>query len=345
MRSLWLAPLAFVLTVVNLQAQLHAGGAGGFNSSGNVSIHVILPNQRNAGPYLMVRLLMEDSTGMVAGTSYTNDIGEVEFVGVAVGGYHVEVSGEGIKTTSSPTFYVDDRKMSQMQFVVVNRTEDSGPAPLSVHSSMVSAIDLKAPPKARTELERANQAMAEQNWKKAKEHIDKALALYPNYPTAYNNLGVLYAKTNDLNNEEQALKKAISLDDRFGPALLNLGKLDIRQKDFPDAETLLLKEVAVDPDNAESLLLLADAQYMNRHFNAAIFNADRAHAVSPDHASFVHYIAARAYQQENHQQQALDEFQLFLKEEPKGPRADHVRADIANIESAKQAAHQQASAQ
>jgi tetratricopeptide (TPR) repeat protein len=342
MRSLWLAPLAFSLLVPSLPAQLHIGGGNGFNSAGNVSIHVVLPNQRSAGPYLMVRLLMEDSTGMVAGTSYTNDMGEVQFSGIVVGSYHVEVSGDGIQTTSSQTFDVDDRKMSQMQFVVVRRTEDSGPAPVSAHSPMVSATDLKAPPRAVKELDKANEAMAEQNWKKAKEHIDKALALDPGYATAYNNLGVLYAKTNDMTNEEQALKKCLSLDDHFGPALLNLAKLDIRQKDYPDAESLLLREVAVDPDDPGSLLLLADSQYMNRHFQAAIFNADKAHQVSPDHPSFVHYIAARAYQQENEQQLALQEFEQFLKEEPKGPRADHVRGDIARIEAAQQAAvHQQ----
>jgi len=347
MRLLWLAPLSFTLLVTSLQAQLHIGGTTPFNSSGNVSIHVVLPNQRSAGPYLMVRLLMEDSTGMVAGTSYTNDTGEVEFSGIPVGSYHVEVSGDGVQTTSGRTFDVDNRKMSQIQFVVVQRTADSGPAPLSVHSAMVSATDLKAPPKALKELDKANEAMAEQNWKKAREHIDKALALDPDYATAYNNLGVLYAKTNDLSNEEQALNKALSLDDHFAPALLNLAKLDIRQKDFPDAESLLLREVAVDPENTESLLLLADAQYMNRHFQAAIFNADKAHSISPDHASFVHYIAARAYQQEGEQQLALGEFEQFLKEEPKGPRADHVRGDIAAIEKAQRAAtaHQQASAQ
>jgi len=52
----------------------------------------------------------------------------------------------------------------------------------------------------------------------------------------------------------------------------------------------------------------------------------------------VHYIAARAYQQQNQQQRALAEFQTFLLEEPKGPRADHVRADVAKIQSVNQEA-------
>ena len=101
--------------------------------------------------------------------------------------------------------------------------------------------------------------------------------------------------------------------------------------------TLIPGNSALVSENPESLLLLADSQYMNRHFDAAIATADKAHTSSHEHASFVHYIAARAYQQENKQPQALAEFQLFLKEEPKGPRADHVRGDIAKIEQATQA--------
>lgn len=331
MRYRWLAPVVVPLLLTTLHAQI--SGRGAASSRGNIHIHVVLANDRSAGPYLRVEL-MEGASGTVVGTTYTNDIGEAEFGGIPIGDYHVEVTGDGIQPTTSDTFEIDDRKMSQAQYVTVRQLQDSGPKPLSAHSSMVSATDLNVPPKARKELDKANEAMAMLNWKSAKEHIDKALALDANYATAYNNLSVLYAKTNELAYEEQALKKALSLDDHFAPALLNYGKLCIRQKNFPQAEDVLQKEVGLDPDNPESLLLLADAEYMNRHFDAAIVTADKAHSVSRDHASFVHYIAARAYQQENKEQQALAEFQLFLKEEPNGPRADHVRADVAKIHSA-----------
>ncbi|HUI84411.1 MAG TPA: tetratricopeptide repeat protein [Candidatus Binatia bacterium] len=338
MQYRWLAPLAVSLSflVTGAQAQLR-GRAGG--NVGNVHIHIVLSNDRNAGPYLLVHL-MEGSGDAVVATTYTNDIGQADFMGVAVGYYHVQVSGDGIETTSSDTFEVDNRKVTQAQYVVVRKLEDSGPRPVSAHSGMVSATDLNVPAKARKELDKANESMATQNWKKAKEHLDKAIALAPQYATAYNNLGVLYAKTNDLPHEEEALKKAISLDEHFAPALVNYGKLSLRQKNFPQAETLLQRAVAVEPDNPESLMLLADAQYMDRHFDAAITSALQAHSAAHEHPSFVHYIAARAYQQENRQQDALAQFQEFLKEEPKGPRADHVRADIARIQSATQQAAQ-----
>ena len=206
---------------------------------------------------------------------------------------------------------------------------------------MVSANDLNVPEKARKEVDKANEAMAMHNWKKSLEHLNKAIALDPQYATAYNNLGVLYGKMNDIPQEEEALKKAVALDEHFAPALLNYGKLCLRQKDVTKAEALFQKASTSEPDNPETLMLLAYSEYMNHHFDAAISSAQRAHSAAHDHPSFVHYIAARAYQQQNQQQKALVEFQAFLKEEPKGPRADHVRGDIVRI----QGASQQASAQ
>ncbi|HLI63425.1 MAG TPA: tetratricopeptide repeat protein [Terriglobales bacterium] len=331
----WLAPVIPLLLVLTSHAQLHIGGTGNPYTTGSVHIHVLLQNGRNAGPYLEVRL-MEGGTANVAGVTYTNDVGEASFSMVPVGSYHVEVSGDGIQTKQSDTFQVDNRKMSQMQWITVERTEDSGPSPVSARSGMVSATDLNVPAKARKELDKANEEMAMHNWKKSLEHLNKAIALAPGWAIAYNNLGVLYAKTNDIPHEEEALKKAVSLDGHFAPALLNYGKLCIRQKEFPQAEALLEKAVTAEPDDAGTLLLLAYSEYMNRHFDAAVASAHQAHALGADHPSFVHYIAARSYQNEGRQQEALAEFETFLKEEPKGPRADHVRGDIARIESAQQ---------
>ena len=311
MQFRWLAP-AIVCSLITLaQAQLRGGGAGMPSASvGNVHIHVVLSNDRNAGPYILVRL-MEGSSDVVVGTTYTNDIGQADFVGVPVGDYHVQVSGTGIQMTESDTFEVDNRKVTQAQYVPVRQVEDFGPKPVSTHST-VSAKELNVPPQARKEVDKANEQMALQNYKKALEHLNKAIALAPEYAIAYNNLGVLYARTNDIPHELEALKKAIAVDDHFAPALLNYGKLCVAMKNFPEAESSLQKMASADPTNAEGLMLLAEAEYMDRHFEQAIATAAQAHSVGTEHPSFVHYIAARSYQQENQQQKALAEFEMFL---------------------------------
>jgi len=302
---------------------------------GNVHVRVVFENDNKAGGNLLVRL-MDGSSSTPIATTWTNSNGSADFLGVRLGEYHAVVSGDGIETTESSLFEVDERKVTQAQYVSVRRVEDSGPKPVDSKSPMVSAADLNVPPKARKELDKANEATLMQDYKKALEHLNKAVAIYPEYATAYNNLGVLYARMNDATHEQEALEKAVSLDGHFAIALVNLAKLSLREKDFPKAESLLDKAVGTNPNNAESLMLLADAEYMDRHYDAAINNARHAHAVSQEHPSFVHYIAARAYQNENRQQDALAEFQMFLKEEPNGPRADHVRGDIVKIQRAAQ---------
>lgn len=330
----YFAPILISFLVTTGQAQLRGGGMPGANV-GNVNIHVVLNNDRSAGPHLLVRL-MDGSSGSVVGTTYTNDLGEAQFLSIAVGMYHVQISGDGIQLKDSDTFEVDDRKMTQSQYVVVNKLEESGPRPLSAQSSTISASDLNVPAKARKELDKANEEMAARNWNKALEHLNKAVALAPQYVTAYNNLGVLYDKMNDIPHEEEALKKAVSLDGHFAPALLNYGKLCLRQKNPLEAETLLQRAASSDPNDTEIVTLLSFAEFMNRHFDAAISNAVQAHSSGRDHSSFLHYIAARSYQQENQQQLALAQFQDFLKEEPKGPRADQVRADMAKMQDVQQ---------
>jgi tetratricopeptide (TPR) repeat protein len=321
----WIAPVLFTLLVASAQAQL-GGSAGGFSASGNVHVHIIFDNDRTAGANLFVRL-MEGSSNTPIANTYTNSNGQAEFSGVRLGEYHLVVSGDGIETAESGLFEVDERKVTQAQYVTVRRIEGSGVAGAGPQSSMVSAGGLNVSPKAQKELDQANEAMARQDWKKALERLNKAIALDPHYAAAYNNLGVLYAHMNDDAHEQEALEKAISLDDHFAAPCVNLAKLFLRQKNFPKAEPLLEKAVSADPTNADSLMLLADAQYMNHHYDAAIASAHEA-ALTKTHPAFVHYIAARAYDKENRREEALAELQLFLKEEPTGARADYVRAAI-----------------
>ncbi len=328
----WLVLIIVALLTSAGEAQHRGSGISTFSSLTTVQVHVVLANDRSAGRSLTVRL-MRGSTDAVLGTAYTNDSGEADFSDLPAGDYHVQVSGDSIQPTNGETFSVGRHTTTETQYVTVRRTEDAAHKSLSAQSGMVSANDLKVPPEARKELDKANEAIAKQDWKKAKEHLDKALAIEPHYAAAYNSLAVLYASTNDVADEEKALEQATALDDHFAPALLNYGKLCIQQKNYAHAEELLLKEVAADPADAESLTLLAIAQLMNGHLEAATTSAARAHSSSHDHPAVVHYIAAMAYEQQNQPRRALSELQTFIQEEPQGPRAEQARADMAKLQS------------
>ena len=324
----WVTPVCCALLLTSVQAQL-GGRAGGSSSprTGNVHVHVVFADDRRAGVNLQVQLMLGSSNTPVA-TTYTNDAGVAAFASIAVGDYHALVSGGDVQTTQSDVFEIDSRRLNQNEYVTVQRLANSGSNPKPSNASMISTSELNVPVKARSELEKGVEAMAKQDWKKALERLNKAIAIYPQYAAAYNNLGVLYARMSDPVHEREALEKAIHLDDHLATAEVNLAKLCLREKNFSQAETLLAKALIAGPNNVEVLMLLADAQLMVQHYDAAIASARGAHAASTTHPAFVHYIAARAYDSQNRRAEALAELQLFLQEEPTGPRADHIRATI-----------------
>jgi tetratricopeptide (TPR) repeat protein len=214
---------------------------------------------------------------------------------------------------------------------VKRANEPDGTIPGAVGAS-ISATDLAIPAKAQKEFDNAQKLIDRQDFKKAIQTLNHAIAIYPAYAGAYNNLGVVYARTGDHDKEREALEKAISINDHFAPAYVNLGRLDISKNDYAGAEQELSKATSYDPTDAMTLVLLTYSEFMDKHFDLAIANARRAHSLQGEHA-FSHQVAARAYEQKRDGRDAIAELQLFLKEEPTGQRADTARKELSQLEA------------
>lgn len=295
---------------------------------GSVTIRVVYSDDHAAGAQLLVQLLSGASSSPVA-NAYTNQAGEVGFAGISIGIYHVVVTGDGIEPSDSGSFEVDARKAAQSQFVSVQRV--SSQAQVTGGPPTVPASELSVPKKAQQEFDKAGDCMARRDWNQALQHLTRATEIYPQYVSAYSNLGVVYGQLNDPARQREALEKAVSLNDHFPPALVNLARIDYRDKRLEEAQRLLEKAARVDPTNPQTLTLLAQADLANQDYDAAIANARRVHNLPHDHLAVVHYIAARALQLKNRAQDAFAELETFLKEEPDGPRAARVRDEAAAL--------------
>lgn len=322
------------LLALGAHAQVGQPGMDSANF-GNVRVHVEYPDNRAARMHLRVQL-MSGSGSTPVGENFTSDEGTAEFTRVPIGDYHVVVSGEGIETADSGSFEVDRRKLSQSVFITVHSSNEPHSPGVAADSPSVAAVDLNVPDAARKQFDKASKAIADENWPKAIELLKRAIALYSQYAPAYNNLGVAYGHVNDPAHEREALEKSISVNDHFAPAYVNLAKLCLKEQNAAEAETLLESVNRLQPADAETMTLLAEAQLLNKHYDAAIASAHSVHAVPHQNLAVVHYIAARAFEHENCLPEAVDELQLFLKEEPAGERANHVREEIAQIQHAKQ---------
>lgn len=320
----WLASALSVVLLGSVSAQFTGSGTG------NLRVHVLWADSDHPAPKHLMVQLMEGSSGVPVANSFTSDTGWVDFAHLSVGEYHVVVTGDGIQQTESEQFEVDTRKMTQTQDVYVRAAhgpESNGGGP------MVGAADLNIPSAASKEFKKGNDAIGREDWKKAEEHLNKAIDIYPQYAAALTNLGVVYGRLNDAAEERTVLERAISANDHYAPAYFNLAVLCIKENSFVEAEGLLTKAVPLDPTNAKTLMFLANMQLMNKKYDAAIASAQRVHSMPHQNLALTHFIAARAYERENRPKDALGELQLFLKEEPQGPRADHIREEIKIVQN------------
>jgi tetratricopeptide (TPR) repeat protein len=322
-----LAPLLLALLCLPLQltAQQH-------QTAGNLQVYVTYPDDRAVSEQLKVELI-SGSSGTQVGEAYTDDRGRAHFSNLPAGTYQLSVSGQSIQATVSDMFDVEPRRGNQSLFVRVKPAGGNGGVNgPNAGSSPVSASDLKVPEEASREFDKATELIAKQQWQKAIERLNRALALYPAYAQAYTNLGVVYARLGEPDKEREALQKAIAANDHFAPAFVNLARMEVKERNYPAAEAHLNQATAADPTDVGTLALLAQVQLLDRHYEDAIANARKVHAMPHDSYALVHYVAARACERLNRLADAIVEFKLFLSEEPSGVRSSAARQEMGAVQ-------------
>ncbi|HTS36208.1 MAG TPA: tetratricopeptide repeat protein [Candidatus Solibacter sp.] len=275
---------------------------------------------------LLVRLVGRSGPTL---QSSADDRCEVTFPDVPDGTYHLNVSGQDFSATDD----VVEISSGANEFeIAVKRGNEPDSGPMAGAGPAISASTLAIPAKAQKEFDKANGWIDRKDFPRAIDALKHAIALYPSYASAYNNLAVIYARQGDRAHERDALQEALRIDDHFAPAYVNLGRMDIAANDFPDAESAFKRAASSDPSDAMTYVLLSFTELMNRRFDEAINASKLAHLQKGSHA-FAHQVAAKAFEQKRDGASAITELNLFLTEEPSGPRADSARKELAALQA------------
>lgn len=312
---------AAVLALCLVAATPFCAGFEGFTQSGRVTVRVSYDDGHGAGGILVS---LVQSSGIPVSQLYTDPQGTADFLGLPSGAYRAVITGQGVQQVDSGLIEIDSQRLNQDVYLTIRRSRSSV-------AGTISAADLSAPDSARTQVQKASEASARQEWSKALQRLTKAIAIYPKYAIAYNNMGVVYGHLNDTQHEREALEKAIVINDHFTQAFINLALLSYHEQKFEEAETLMKRAESVDPRNSEVLALLSQAELVNKHYDAAIQTVRAAHESASQHSALVHFVAARAFAFKSQLENAVSELQVFLREEPEGKRAEQVRSEILRL--------------
>lgn len=273
------------------------------------------------------RVELLSAYGGTAGVRTTDGYGSVIFTRLQPAKYKLRVSGDGVVTTETDEVDLTQSGPNVTRYVPVRRVPSATGEP-----GTLSVADLDIPADAKKEFDKGAGDMEQKNWSEAKTHLERAIAIYPKYALAHNNLAVTYLKLGQGPNAVESFRTAAQLDEHLGQANLYLGHFYYDNKDYKQAEPYLLRSVSADPRNPQILMALANAQLQNGEEDQALENSRKVHAL-PDHKKFAiaHLIAAQVLSNRGDNQGTQEEYRLFLREDPDSTMAPRVKDALAKL--------------
>jgi Ca-activated chloride channel homolog len=217
-------------------------------------------------------------------------------------------------------------------FLLINSRNPNG-TKVQNPSGSVSALDLKAPKKARHEYERGYRLLMRNDLEGAVEHLKKSLDIYPKFVAAHNALGTAYLNRgqNDLALAE--FTQAVALDDHLPNSYLNLGCTELALKQYSVAEDSLRKASSIAPLDVQLELALAYGEFANHDYPAVLATTRDLHQRKHEGAAVIHFFAAGAWEAQGDLGEAQNEMETLLREDPQSASAAQFRQILAEIKS------------
>lgn len=123
-------------------------------------------------------------------------------------------------------------------------------------SGTVSVDELKVPEKAMKEVRESDKALRAGDLRRSTEHLEKALAIYPQAPTWRNGLGSRYVALKQYDAAIGEYEKALALNPNYEEAAENIAATLFAQHRFAEAEPTARRALEMDPTAASSQYLL-----------------------------------------------------------------------------------------
>jgi Tfp pilus assembly protein PilF len=299
-------------------------------TSCEILVRVTFEDDRAAGNQIRVEL--RNDSEVPVGETFTDSEGRASFHVAIAGQYRIIASGTPIQGNSSESVRVEDMDKSRTVFLRVKPKSDVTSATTKSNVAPVtSAAELRIPSDAKKAFRKGMEAWEHNDFPKAAEQFEKAVSIYPQYDTAFNNLGVMYYQMNLTEKARAAFERSVALNDRNADADRNLARILIHDGNFSRAEELLKKSLMVEPLNPATLTLMCVAEIETGDEDGALTTARKVHALPHEGYSVVHYVAGQALERKGQPQTATMEYETYLRESPNGAEAGQVRTALTRL--------------
>lgn len=297
----------------------------------NLRIRVRTQDERPIQGMIQVELIFRQT---VIATVHVSGGDQAEFRVANGKEYRLRVSGSGIEVVTTPYFEVSPLEVEHTETVLVKLDPNQQPGQSPQGQGSISASELNIPKNAGAEMKKGLDAYAKADMEAATAHFLKAVAEYPHFARAYDLLGAIAIKEPDRAKAREYFSKSIQADATYFPAFVDLARMDVQDRHYAEAEDLLNKAISMNPASAEAMALLATTEFANNEYDKALTDVQRTHALR-DHETYaeVHLLAGKVLRMQHRPEEAIQQFQLFLKEKPDSPQSASAREALASLDS------------
>lgn len=330
MRSIhfWLLALALAFFSAASAAQqpttMSTGTSGGVST---IRVHVSYQQNHQPAPSMVVELI--STNGGVVDMRTADGNGSVTFDKVTSGRYRVRVSGGDIETTTSDL--IEAGGSIGGPFVTENISVRLTNLGNEAHGAGIAVI---VPEAAQKEFKLGSKEMDKKHWEEAKDHFQKAIAAFPKYSDAFNNLAQVEIQLNDGKGAVEAFRSATQIDPTLPRANLYLGQFYYENHQYKDAEPYLRHSATDQPQSAQILTILANTELQNGETDLALSNARKVPSLAnAKQFAISHLIVAQALTGKGPNDEIAKEYEAYLKEAPDSPLAPRVKDELAKLKA------------
>jgi uncharacterized protein HemY len=292
----------------------------------------------NRGRQVQIDVTIRDGTGKILSSPanvklYLNGTpcdegstsnGRISFTVGDIGRFTAVVEASGYKPGQNDTSVAEPVKVD----VEVDLKRD-------VSSSSASPAATATPilaPKAKEALDKATQALRDDQLDAAQNALDDALKLAPNHPQVLYAEGMLNLKQHEWTKAQTVLEKVTQMEPGSPRALAALGMALCNQKKYAEAIPPLEKSLQLDPAGGwETRWSLGESYYHNQRYEDALKVSQPAQADSDQQAPQLDLLIARALTAVGRYEDSAKVLRDLLKHHADAPEASLARRYLERL--------------
>ena len=205
--------------------------------------------------------------------------------------------------------------------------------PLPVGAGLfVSVRQLSIPRKAQEEFAKAYQAFAKHDEDGGIAHLEKAIAIAPQFAEALNTLGTVYYRRGDAAPAEQYFRESLIQNPRQFDAAMNLSNSLLSQQHPAEALEYIQNALKLRPQDAKALTLLGWVLLELGRVDEALTQFREAMRIAPGDISRPQLGIIAVYARRGDRAGERQELEDYLRRFPDDPEAPRVRARLRELQ-------------